>query len=183
MFGGNDDSRFHGRSSRGRRGGGRYNSRGSSGGRFDANSHSSKSINNAMKICSFHAKNHSCNNGDGCRYSHCVSASKIIAAHEQPIATTAILQSPFRILTGSKECGIKVWNLDSFSQAEFIIPTKGAVSRIEVNSNAVLWAAQEPMIDDIADSSVGIIKFLVDSATLSTIPIIVSSFVDIILKI
>jgi len=171
----------NGRSNRSYRGGGRNTGR-ERGGRSYHNNENTMSSNSGrqppvnsehgIKICTYYARGKSCQYGESCRFSHHISVSALTQAHEQSVTTACVLPSPFRLLTGSRENGIKVWTIDSnVPREEVKIPTQGPVQRIEVNGTAILWSAQAPLINEIADSSVGMLYLLLDPGSLATIAV------------
>ena len=110
-------------------------------------------------ICSYHARNQSCTYGDKCRHIHMVSVVSQVQAHEQPIKSMGVLSDGPRILTGSADCTVKVWNVANMVQPEAAIyscggqasvqqppATAGLVKHIVCAGSSIMWSADEPQL-------------------------------------
>ena len=91
-----------------------------------------------------------------------MSAVSRVKAHEMPIKSMGVLPDGPRILTGSADCTVKVWNVANMDQPEAAIfscggqasvpqppATAGLVKHIVcASSNVIMWSADEPQLGE-----------------------------------
>lgn len=76
-----------------------------------------------------------------------------------------------KILSGSTDSTVKVWNLATAEPSLYTtIPTTGVVEHIEVTGSTILWSVDEPLAKERQDITVGIV-YLFNTADATTIPI------------
>lgn len=76
-----------------------------------------------------------------------------------------------RVITGSEEPVVKVWNLTTDPPStDMTMNTAGSVTKVEVNGPTIMWATAEPLPGDDPELSVGMVHLL-DIGTQTTLPI------------
>lgn len=98
-----------------------------------------------------------------------------IPAHKKPVKSIGVLNLPSgpKILTGSSDSTVKVWDLSSAApQQEAEIPATGLIAHIDVNSsnNNIMWSTDEPLSPDQPNVLVGVVH-LCNTQNLTTVPI------------
>jgi hypothetical protein len=78
-------------------------------------------------LCFYFVKDGSCRYGNTCRNSHAVSNIMCMPAHQSPVKSIGILQSPdaTRLLTGSQDASVKVNNLEIETLRAYIMCARG----------------------------------------------------------
>jgi WD40 repeat protein len=94
-----------------------------------------------------------------------------IPAHQKPIKSIACITTPNgpQVLTGSQDCSIKAWNLSTPQQPIQVIPTRGPVTHIEVDGSTVVFACDEPLLEEVPEVVCGMVH-LFNSAAGTTVP-------------
>ena len=174
-FGGGGRGFRGGRSNRGR-GGGRDFGTGSN---MHGDTRSNESV--TYDLCKFFVRSGNCRNGDNCRFVHnlFVVAFTVPAHSPQPIKSIGVLNTENgpKILTGSTDCTVKVWNLSSKDPSlEATIPATGKVEHILVDGNTIMWSTDEQISPDKPGITVGMVYLLSNPADMSTIAIKVIEF-------
>jgi len=118
-------------------------------------------------ICGHHARDGNCRYGASCRHQHVVAVATRTQAHEKQLGVKSmgVLPDGPRILTGSADGTVKVWNVVNLAQPEAAIyscggqapqnvtlqqlqqqqPGAGPVKRIVCANGNILWSADEPL--------------------------------------
>jgi WD40 repeat protein len=102
-------------------------------------------------ICKYHVKDGNCSRGDGCKYMHgLIEICFQIKGHDQPVKSLGLVQAGDtpRLLSGSADGSIKVWNLALPNDPEFTIPARGPVQSIEVSGSNIMWSNDESLDGD-----------------------------------
>eukprot|EP00607_Mallomonas_marina_P002352 CAMPEP_0182425288 /NCGR_PEP_ID=MMETSP1167-20130531/11656_1 /TAXON_ID=2988 /ORGANISM="Mallomonas Sp, Strain CCMP3275" /LENGTH=402 /DNA_ID=CAMNT_0024605825 /DNA_START=127 /DNA_END=1335 /DNA_ORIENTATION=+ len=154
------------RGSSGRSRGGRFRGRsdGGGGGRshqgFRPQAQGSRHTDTVFQVCKFFLEG-TCRNEQSCRFSHAISVYQNVQAHQQPIKSIAMVEDGSRLLTGSADKTIKIWNpnADKWSP-ENSIDLTGGVQHIEVKDD-VLVLSTDVVIDTISSGDpVGLVQLI-----------------------
>eukprot|EP01041_Mallomonas_annulata_P007239 gene7239-14770_t len=137
---------------RGRGGRGRFTGRSSSGYRPQPQGDA------VFTICNFYLDS-KCQRGDSCRYSHAISVYQSLQAHDQPLKTIAKIDDGSRILTGSMDKSIKVWNPNTWT-TESKLDFPGGIQHIEMK-DSILLLSMDRIIETIATGDpVGLVQLI-----------------------
>ena len=117
-------------------------------------------------ICNFDMQD-SCRHGNNCQHMHGVmQLIHKFATHDQSIQSLALFDdgSGPKILSGSLDSTVKLWNLNTLSNVpEFQTNTGGPVYRIQVGGgNTIMWSTDATLDNGFKDVPVGMVYLFKD---------------------